>query len=1144
MKRWIKSKEFCIYSLISIVAIGLLFPNEMTFAVGDIEPPTVIKNIRVTLDEGDSVGIGIEQLESDDLETDNSTLIYTITNRTSNGEIEKDGIDISYYGTFTQQDLIEGKIRYVHDGHNSTSDSFIFKVADTNFNEWTGHTFSITINPIDDDTPYLMTNNSGDIGGLTGTDLNEGETHIISNYHLESGDDDTDNLTLIYTLTTPFSYGYFELTNNPGVVVNQFVQKNLDDGEVLYVNDGSNTTSDKCYFSISDPVGNTLENQWFEFVIIPVDDDVPTMLTNATDNILYKGGLTVVNIDNLSATDADTDDAALIYTITSPLSHGYLELTSASGVSINQFTQQDLLDNIIRHVHDGSDTTYDEFTFTVSDPTGNALTNQLFKQVITSLDYYAPRLETNSGLNVVESDEVTIESIKLSATDGETNDADIRYKVTTLPSEGILKLNNISIVTDAIFTQNDINLGNVTYDHDGSGGSTDYFKFTLIDHDNNERVQLRVDITIEVTNDAPIIDVNKEMSVSEGGKMPLTTGVLSSSDEESESNDNTYTITSIPAHGKVIHATSGELITVFTQADLADNKILYQHNGLNDESDQFTFTLTDATGIEVTNQIFMIKIAPTVKPVMASVHEGSFSGSISVQLTSETVDAKIFYTLDGSDPVKSVTTSAGTTMSTMNYSGSITINSTTTLKAIGIKDGLEDSQIIKVIFTKRENSSSGSSNSSKSNRPSKEKSIPQKPKEVAVVASDATGEFSIGTKHSIGTGVNIETVIQVSEEALRKELENIKSKETPDVIVLAVAGDNKTTRVNIPSGSVIEMASQNRSIEVSTQRGSYTLPMKLIDFERVLGKSNQQLSEGEITLSIIIKEPSTQAKKAILNAISKTEMVLVVPPVSFEVIVVQNGKEYSVDRYTQYVSRKIFIPEGVDAQSISTAVVIDKSGKMRSVPMVIKEVDGVQYAFIKSLTNSTYALVQQSCNFEDIDESYWACDAIQTLADQLIVSGENTTIFSPEKEVTRAETIEVIIKALGINPEASKVFIDVQDYNFLTAYVDSAYDYGVVYGNEEKLFKPFDHVTRQDVMLMLYRASELIGSDNSVEIRSLSDYEDVSMISDYAREAMAWSLENELLPYISDGELSPQNTLTKAELAVTINAFMKKIQID
>ena len=106
------------------------------------------------------------------------------------------------------------------------------------------------------------------------------------------------------------------------------------------------------------------------------------------------------------------------------------------------------------------------------------------------------------------------------------------------------------------------------------------------------------------------------------------------------------------------------------------------------------FTITaDTTITAVWKDLEKVK-APIISP-----NGGSFSGSQTVTLTTETADAIIHYTTDGTIP---------TTESTV-YSQPFAISSSVTVKAIAVKGGMINSEIASSSFTKQSSSSGGSS---------------------------------------------------------------------------------------------------------------------------------------------------------------------------------------------------------------------------------------------------------------------------------------------------------------------------------------------------------------------------------------------------------------------------------------------------
>ena len=82
-------------------------------------------------------------------------------------------------------------------------------------------------------------------------------------------------------------------------------------------------------------------------------------------------------------------------------------------------------------------------------------------------------------------------------------------------------------------------------------------------------------------------------------------------------------------------------------------------------------------------------LAGTVATPTFSVDEGTFNAAQSVEIECTTPSSTIYYTTDGTDP----------TTSSSVYSSAIAVNVTTTIKAIAVADGLDDSEIASATYT-------------------------------------------------------------------------------------------------------------------------------------------------------------------------------------------------------------------------------------------------------------------------------------------------------------------------------------------------------------------------------------------------------------------------------------------------------------
>ena len=153
-------------------------------------------------------------------------------------------------------------------------------------------------------------------------------------------------------------------------------------------------------------------------------------------------------------------------------------------------------------------------------------------------------------------------------------------------------------------------------------------------------------ITVTAVNDAPAIASNDGLTLNEGATGNITASQLNASDVDDSDTDLTYTVTTIPANGTLFvdaddddTLDGGEAITAngtLTQADINNGNLFYVHDGTDNLSDNFVFTLADGgedDASAVTGQSFAFTVTnindnPTFSgvPDDVSVTEDSASG--------------------------------------------------------------------------------------------------------------------------------------------------------------------------------------------------------------------------------------------------------------------------------------------------------------------------------------------------------------------------------------------------------------------------------------------------------------------------------------------------------------------------------------
>ncbi len=324
--------------------------------------------------------------------------------------------------------------------------------------------------------------------------------------------------------------------------------------------------------------------------ITPVND-APAIVTNLGTSVSQGLQVVLTNI-RLRATDPDNTAGQLTYTLTATVSNGVL---TRNGVALglgDTFTQADLDSGLVAYTHDNSVTFSDQFEFTVTDPDGSATGNTAFAITVTSVNT-PPTLATNLPATVLEGQSTVITSALLSTQDAEEAANDLVYTLASLPAHGQLLLNGVALGSGDSFTQQDIDNGLLSYEHDGSETLGDTFDFTVEDGRGGVIGNTTFALNVTPVNDAPTATVS-DGTVAEGGSLTIGNSLLQSSDADHAAGSLTLTLQAEPTHGVLrLNGTVLQVGDTFTQADIDAGHLVYEHAGGEGAADQFLFSVSD-----------------------------------------------------------------------------------------------------------------------------------------------------------------------------------------------------------------------------------------------------------------------------------------------------------------------------------------------------------------------------------------------------------------------------------------------------------------------------------------------------------------------------------------------------------------------
>ena len=173
-----------------------------------------------------------------------------------------------------------------------------------------------------------------------------------------------------------------------------------------------------------------------------------------------------------------------------------------------------------------------------------------------------------------------------------------------------------------------------------------------------------------------------------------------------------------------------------------------------------------------------------------------------------------------------------------------------------------------------------------------------------------------------------------------------------------------------------------------------------------------------------------------------------------------------------------------------------------------------------------------------MDKSHWAYQYVKKLAEKGVVSGNENGSFEPEKAISRAEYIKLLVTAFEIEEQGSaESFADVSADAWYGKYIGIARSRGIVEGNDENCVMSEERISGQDMAVMLGRTPEILGKTIEKK-REYVKFSDENGISSYAGEYIRSLYCAGIIDGTGEGSFAPANSAAKAEAAKIIDAVL------
>ena len=413
------------------------------------------------------------------------------------------------------------------------------------------------------------------------------------------------------------------------------------------------------------------------------------------------------------------------------------------------------------------------------------------------------------------------------------------------------------------------------------------------------------------------------------------------------------------------------------------------------------------------------------------------------------------------------------------------------------------------------------------------------------ISSSLDVVISTGNKSENAAKVDIKTVegkkvtTVFLEEAQLKGMLN-ESGDKP-IITITVRNLSDTVNWEMNAEFLQSLANKNAIIQVYTENAVYTLPLDQVSVNKWRNPLGADIPLGDMKLKVgMMNLPMSGFEN-----LDGGQVSLVVPPVSFSITGLYGDKEIKLNQFDTFVERRFVIPAGIDPTRITTGVMLMPDGTMIHIPTKVVHEGGRDYAILNSMTNSIYGLIYNKKTFNDVS-GHWAQERITDLASRLIITGADEQRFLPDGEITRAEFMAIMIRALGLS-SANKTFHfkDIEEKAWFHRAVQIGYSYGLADGHSDGSFKPNEKITRQEAMVILSRAMKLVElnkeMDNTKQQELVHNFADSEQLASWARQAAALTIEIGVISGYK-GELRPLQNITRAETAAIIQRFLQKAE--
>lgn len=428
--------------------------------------------------------------------------------------------------------------------------------------------------------------------------------------------------------------------------------------------------------------------------------------------------------------------------------------------------------------------------------------------------------------------------------------------------------------------------------------------------------------------------------------------------------------------------------------------------------------------------------------------------------------------------------------------------------------------------------SGGSSSSGRSSSSVVQNSIPSSTKTV----SYSTGFAKINNmKYELGTKLHVfenrvdTTIYRLNQKKLEKLVADLGYNND---FYFIFDSPSDAYQMDYYSDNIMTLIESNQTLKMMTEDLIITMNMENLDFSTL---ADTNVDTNHLKMYTVIDKLDKRACDKLLERLS-VDGDVVTDLSHTQVLYEVNNEEGMIHEISDVFDNEIVI-QTIDPSQDLRLMFVDTNDIVHYLPYTIEGPDGNQILHFQTNGFGIFGLVHVE-NMDEILSDHWARETVNDYYKKGIIneSVENKI----NADITRGDFMALLAKSTGVLPTATNYFNDVTYLDPNAGYINVMKKLDLVNGTGEGKFNPTGTVTRQDMMTMIYRfikEHEAIRENHGISDKVINDngLADSELAAPYAKEAVNWFTQNELIYGDENGSLRLFDSATTAEALILLD---------